>query len=120
MSGGTTMWCKECEQLTVCKAVPAASITGDPDDYGQRKYDPNHPDVNWFQRGRICLDCESEFVTAEIHENFLIELIKLRCALRDIKINAKKYTKESTAASETLLALSKSLSVLDALNDDDE
>ena len=42
----------------------------------------------------------------------------LRKSLRDIKKNSENYIKESTAASKTLRELTKSLSVLNALNDD--
>ena len=52
MSGGTNMWCSNCEDITECKAVPAAHITGNTDDYRQTKYMANGPDVNMFQRGR--------------------------------------------------------------------
>ena len=52
MSGGTNMWCSNCEDITECKAVPAVHITGNTDDYRQTKYMANGPDVNMFQRGR--------------------------------------------------------------------
>jgi hypothetical protein len=51
-----------------------------------------------------------------MREDILEELVKLRNALSDIKVNAEKYQRESSAASQTLAKLSKSLSVLRALD----
>lgn len=113
--GGTDMFCPSCKQVTTCKAVPAAQFTYDPSDYGQRKYYTKHEDINWFQRGRECLSCGHEFVTAEVDIEFLEELVELRDALSTIKANAEAYVKESSAASQSLSKLSESLSVLRAL-----
>lgn len=113
--GGTDMFCPSCKQVTTCKAVPAAQVTYDPSDYGQRKYYTKHEDINWFQRGRECLSCGHEFVTAEVDIEFLEELVELRGALSTIKANAEAYIKESSAASQSLSRLSESLSVLRAL-----
>lgn len=113
--GGTDMFCPSCKQVTTCKAIPAAQVTYDSSDYGQRKYYTKHEDINWFQRGRECLSCGHEFVTAEVDIEFLEELVELRGALSTIKVNAEAYVKESSAASQSLSKLSESLSVLRAL-----
>ncbi len=55
-------------------------------------------------------ECEHEFVTAEIQEEFLEELVNLRNALSDIKENAEAYIKESSKASRSLEKLSNALS----------
>ena len=68
-----------------------------------------------FRRVRLCQDCEQTFVTAEVDEDFLDELVELRNALSEIKGHAEQYSKESAAASKSLDRLSKSLSVLKAL-----
>jgi hypothetical protein len=106
------MWCPKCEQVTVCTAVDPASL-GNPS--GQRWYRPDHADIQWFRRGRVCLTCGYEFLTAETREQFLQELVELREALRQIKVNAEAYVAESSAAAEALSRLSESLSVLRAL-----
>lgn len=118
MSGGTNMWCSNCEEITECKAVPAAHITGRTADYQQTKYMLQSPDIKMFQRGRRCLTCDYKFITLEIDEDFFIEFLMLRNSLRDIKKNSENYIKKSTAASKTLRELTKSLSVLNALNGD--
>lgn len=113
--GGTDMHCPSCKQVTTCKAVPAAQVTYDPSDYGQRKYYTKHDDIQFFQRGRECLSCGHEFVSAEVDLAFLQELVELRDALSAIKANAEAYVKESAAASTSLSKLSESLGVLRAL-----
>lgn len=114
--GGTDMWCPGCKQIATCKAVPAAQVTYDAADYGQRKYYAAHTDIQFFQRGRECLFCGHEFVSAEVDSDFLVELIELRNALSEIKSNAEAYIKESAAASKSLAQLSESLGVLRALS----
>ena len=114
--GGTDMFCPDSKQITTCKAWPAALITLDPNDCRQRMYYTKHKDINWFQRGRECLSCGHGFVTAEVDIEFLEELLELRDALSSIKSDAETYIQESAAASQSLLKLSESLSVLRALS----
>ena len=113
--GGTDMWCPNCKRIQTCKAVPAAKVTSNSTDYGQRKYYTMHSDIHFFQRGRECLSCGYDFVSAEVNAVFLEELIELRDALKAIKSNAEAYVKEASAASQSLATLSKSLEVLRAL-----
>ena len=110
--GGTKKWCPDCGKITVCRAVNPSELGYEA---GQRWYKTDHTDVRWFRRGLICNECESEWLTAEIQEDFLDELIQLREALKDIKVNAEHYIKDSNKASATLKKLSKSLGVLRAL-----
>ena len=114
-NGGTQMWCPQCEEIHTCKAIPAAKVTDDPKDYGQRWHYPKHQDVQFFQRGRVCLSCGHRFVTSECDRQFLSELIELRNALADVRSNAESYISESRGASESLRNLHNSLLVLKAL-----
>ena len=91
------------------------TFTYDSSDYSQRMYLTNHPDLNFFQRGRRCKACGEEFITAEIEYEFLMELSNLRIALKDIKENAEIYNKQTVDAQKTLQKLQKSLSLLQAL-----
>ena len=109
------MWCSECGELTACKAIPGAQVTGDAGDYAQRWYRTDHPDVRWFQRGRECLECGHEWLTAEVDVGRLGELIQLRDALLDLKRHADAYASESEAAEASLAALRGSLGALRAL-----
>jgi len=61
------------------------------------------------------LSCGHEFITSEIDEDFIDELVELRNALANIKRNAEKYSREADQAATTLEELSKSLKVLKAL-----
>jgi len=113
--GGTDMHCPSCKKVTTCKAVPAAQVIFDSSDYAQRKYYSKQSDIHFFQRGRECLSCGNEFVSAEVDLGFLEELVELRGALSAIKSNAETYMSESAAASVSLAKLSESLGVLRAL-----
>lgn len=117
-AGGTGMWCPSCKEVTACKAVPAAKVTGDVQDYNQRFYRADHKDIHFFKRGRQCLTCEKSWVTAELTAAHLEELVQLRDALADIKLNAESYLKESSAAEASLNKLQKSLVLLQALKID--
>ena len=113
--GGTDVWCPNCREFTTCKGVSPAEVTGDSDDRDQRRWFAEHPDIAFFQRGRICKVCDHEFVTTEVEVGFLEELIELRGALAQIREHAEAYAKESAKASKSLAALSESLGVLRAL-----
>lgn len=110
--GGTKKWCPHCEETTVCKAVNPSTLGYES---GQRWYRTKHTDVIWFRRGLICQECASEWLTAEIEESFLDELIALRDALKDVKDHAEQYIEESSKASKALGSLTKSLNVLKTL-----
>jgi hypothetical protein len=110
--GGTKKWCPYCEETTICKAVNPSTLGYES---GQRWYRTKHTDVRWFRRGLICQECDSEWLTAEIEESFLDELIALRDALKDVKENAEQYIEESNKASSTLESLTESLNVLKTL-----
>ena len=43
------------------------------------------PDLNWRQRPRICLECDSEFNTIEIQKEAVDELVELRRLMKRIK-----------------------------------
>jgi hypothetical protein len=111
--GGTQMWCPKCKAIKVCAGLNPWVISGE---VGQRWQRADHSDVQWFRRGRLCQECGHEFLTAELSEEFVSELVQLRNALRNLKRHAEAYLKESGAAAKSLESLSSSLSVLRALN----
>ena len=76
--GGTKTWCPHCKKIQICQAISASSIG---EKSGQRWYRKDHDDIRWFRRARRCLHCEYEFLTAEVDEHFIDELVKLRDAL---------------------------------------
>jgi 5-methylcytosine-specific restriction endonuclease McrA len=109
------MWCPSCKSIKTCKAVPGASVTYSPSDYGQRWSHEKHGDLHWFQRGRECLVCGNRFLTGEMNIDYLFELTELRDALSEVKANAEAYSVESAKAAGSLNKLSKSLKILRAL-----
>lgn len=110
--GGTQKWCPECDEIQVCAAVNPSQLGYES---GQRWYKSEHSDIRWFRRGLICQHCQHEWLSAEVPEEFLDELVELRDALSTIKANAEAYVKESDRASKSLAKLSESLGVLRAL-----
>jgi len=110
--GGTKKWCPYCEETRICKAVNPSTLGYES---GQRWYRTQYTDVQWFRRGLICQTCENEWLTPEIEESFLDELIALREALSDVKENAEQYIMESRNASKALGSLSRSLKGLKTL-----
>jgi len=106
------MWCPGCQQETICAArnLSAHGLRG-----GQRQ---RHEDqeINWFRRARECLSCGETYLTVELNEDYLDELIELRKALADVKTHAEEYTHESSRAARALRRLSESLKVLRALH----
>lgn len=111
--GGTRKWCPSCDSVQVCAAVSPSSLGFGS---GQRWYRRDHSDIRWFRRALVCQKCGHEWLTAELPEKFLEELVELRNALKDVKANAEAYIRESEKASVSLRKLSESLSVLRALN----
>ncbi len=86
--GGTKLWCPTCKRVTVCKGINPSYVAGES---GQRWHRADHKDIQWFRRGRECLSCSSQFLTAEVDEDFLGELVRLRDTLKSIKVNAEAY-----------------------------
>jgi len=110
--GGTKKWCPYCKATRVCKAVNP-SILGKKS--GQRWYKIDYADIQWFRRGLICQTCDKRWLTAEIHEKYLNELVQLRDSLSEIKENTEAYLKKSENATNSLTTLAESLNKLRAL-----
>ena len=110
--GGTQKWCPSCSDVQVCTAKNPSQLGFASE---QRWYRSDHVDIQWFRRGLVCASCGHKWLSAELPEDFLDELVELRNALRDIKANAEAYMDEAERASAGLEKLTKSLSVLRAL-----
>ncbi|MCB1099846.1 MAG: hypothetical protein KDN22_30040 [Verrucomicrobiae bacterium] len=100
---GTDMWCPECRLMTCCKAVSPAEL-----DYlnprNQRLVSSKDTDLQWFRRGRICQRCNHKFLTCEIQECYLSELLELREANEHM---TELLTKADDAQRELLAAFHK-------------
>jgi len=88
MRGGTKIFCPECKENQVCRAISPTALN---EPSAQRVQDDRHTDLNWFRRGRECLHCGHQFLTGELDEAFIRELVSLREAwLAKIKAAALK------------------------------
>lgn len=74
-----------------------------------------HDDLQFFRRGRECQTCFHSWLSVEIPESHLNELVQLREALADLKKHAETYVDQAKSASATLKKLNSSLGVLRAL-----
>jgi len=73
--GGTKIYCPGCKSFSVCKAISPTKI-GEPK--AQRWHRTDYHDIAWFRRGRECLICGHKFLSAEVDEAFIEELVELR------------------------------------------
>jgi hypothetical protein len=73
--GGTKIFCPECQGIRVCRAL-SPTVLDQPS--SRRVQDERYPDLNWFRRGRECLACAHKFLTGELDEDFIRELVELR------------------------------------------
>lgn len=93
--GGTKKQCPKCKVITICTAISPTKL-GKPS--GQRWRKPEHSDISWFRRGLECQTCSHKWLSAEIPETYLTELVELRGALgkskkmlKAILMNLKKH-----------------------------
>lgn len=110
--GGTRTWCPNCKEVRVCRAENPHQVAGDSGQMWQR---PDHKDITWFRRLRICKECNHRFLTAELEEKFVEELVTLRSSLVDVKKRIGTFAKQSASAARSLDDLSRSLRALKAL-----
>jgi hypothetical protein len=75
---GTKVYCPACKSFNICQAV-SPTKAGKPK--AQRWYRTDHEDISWFRRARRCSQCGTVFLTAEIDETFLTEIVTLRSQL---------------------------------------
>lgn len=99
--GGTQKWCPTCKAVRVVRRLAPSSLCPIPD---QRVYRQESEDIHYFRRGQQCLNCYRSWVSAEVPETLIHELIGLRNELRDIKETAEAHSKESGYGSLRLLS----------------
>ncbi|HMU14443.1 MAG: hypothetical protein JST41_02480 [Bacteroidetes bacterium] len=75
----------------------------------------SNTDIRFFKRMLLCNKCGNTWLTAEVPEKFINELVELRDALRDIKANAGSYLDGSKKSDASSTELRESHSVLQAL-----
>lgn len=75
---GTKIFCPSCKSFSVCKAI-SPRILGKPK--AQRWHRTDYTDIAWFRRARECLSCSYKFLTAEVDERLIEEIIRQRSLL---------------------------------------
>lgn len=100
--GGTQLYCPNCKEVTVCRAVSPTKLG---EAKAQRWYRTNHVDVQWFRRARECLACQHGFLTAELEEAFIQELCDLRERL------AKRFSERAAGIRRSVKWLSRTETV---------
>ena len=99
--GGTKIYCPGCNSFSICRAISPTKI-GKPK--AQRCHRTDYQDIAWFRRGRECLRCGYRFLSAEVDETFVTELVELRerlakkqkATVRTIRRNAPWLKREET------------------------
>ena len=92
--GGTEIYCPNCKSNQICKAHPPSYLG---EGRERRLEIETHSDIHWFRRARECLTCGHAFLTGELDEAFIKELVDLRNAwLHRISGKAKSAARAAT------------------------
>ncbi len=78
--GGTKIYCPGCSSFSICKALSPTTM-GKPK--AQRWHRTDFNDISWFRRARQCLSCGHTFLTSEVDEAYISELVELRNRLAE-------------------------------------
>ena len=100
--GGTRKWCPKCKAVRVVKSSSPSCLGRDAN---QRVYRREYEDIHYFRRGQQCETCFHCWFSAEIDEDLIGELVRLRNALGDIKRTAEAASNESEYGRLRLLRL---------------
>jgi hypothetical protein len=103
--GGTDKWCPNCEKIRVVKAVNSTEL-GFPS--GQHWLNREHTDIHWFRRGQICQTCGQKWLSAELPESFVSELVRLRSFVSELVRLRNKQTRLTAIISEYVEAAEQS------------
>jgi hypothetical protein len=88
--GPLQIHCSECGDFQRARSLRIPRSLGE----GKRKwYFVKEPDIAWFRRKRQCTKCGKEFLTGEVSEGLIEELLRLRQRERKRKVSS--YAKAS-------------------------
>lgn len=73
--GGLLIYCPNCARLSICASIPLYKASKPK---SRRLFQEENRDIQWFRRVRQCKSCSEMFLTAEVEEHFLNELVELR------------------------------------------
>ncbi|GAB3903283.1 hypothetical protein GCM10028803_31450 [Larkinella knui] len=73
--------CPSCKKTTYTRSIPTYKIyqnTNEGDPKARLLCNSKHADILWYRRGRECQICGKIFLSAELDESFIEELVQLR------------------------------------------
>jgi hypothetical protein len=88
IKGGPLLNCPKCGKLNHCVSIRLYKA-GENND--RNLHFVNHNDICWYRRARKCEGCDEIFLTAEIAEKFLEELVDLRSKLNEAGIDDQQF-----------------------------
>jgi hypothetical protein len=100
--GGTNMYCHRCSEIKSCEVIGLSTFGTENSFFGdyeieQRRSIEKYPDLQFFMRGRQCQTCGNKFITVEIREDAINELVELRDKLVSIKDKANSFNEKASA-----------------------
>ena len=98
-AGGTKLYCPRCNAEQVCSAIPLA-LFGLPPEQGC--VHAEYHDIRCFRRGRECRTCGHRFLTAELADHFLSELVSLRAVVATLTRHAGASADKAREAAVSL------------------
>lgn len=110
--GGTEMYCPRCEAWMVCAAIAPVQVKAG---WATRLrsqqvvYSAPFPEVKFFRRGRQCLTCGNEWLTAEVDEETLAALLHTVVQLARLTRTVSASRGAFEEASRALEGLSQAL-----------
>lgn len=110
----TQLYCPHCKAIRSCNVADyhdAKDFAGEPGQ--QRWYRKDHPDINWFRRVRQCSTCSELFTTVELDEQLLLELVRLRERVGELRSKIDTHNIAAKAASDALNQLSAAIGRFD-------
>lgn len=81
------MYCPECKKITSCSAESFLLSQKNCRTFESKKF----KDIQWFERGRYCEECNKGFTTVELNYKFMIELIELRNLVVELAEKSEQY-----------------------------
>ena len=92
MTGGTQIYCPCCKGIQICAAIPLSSLGEESIQHCRRT---GYETVHFFRRARKCQTCYETFITAELDENLLNELVRLKEfeKKQKLKVTPKDFSK---------------------------
>jgi transcriptional regulator NrdR family protein len=108
----TQLWCPKCQSIQPCRVADSRTTRDYTGETERRFYKTEQPDINWYRRVRICDSCGDFFTTAEIEEEFLTELVRLRRNVSELRGKIETHKIAAATATQALDELTSAIGAL--------